>query len=191
MAVRKSIAEPDDPADNCLDSHCSNSYIDAMTPAAPKRRKPPRFDSAEQEAYLGLWRTYDRLRELEDALFAEWEITNQQYNVLRLLEASHPAPVQTQSVLRRLVTRAPDATRMLDRLADRKLIRRERSEDDRRVYHLAITDSGIALLKKIAAPLRACHAKQLGHLSAGQLKSLADLLQAARAPHEPDDSPWN
>jgi len=153
----------------------------------PKSR---RFDSPEQEAYLGLWRTYDRLRELEDALFAEWEITNQQYNVLRLLEAGHPAAVPTQAVLRKLVTRAPDATRMLDRLAERKFLRRVRSAEDRRAYHLGITDAGIALLKRIAAPLRKCHAEQLGHLSAAQLKALTELLHAARAPHEPDDSPW-
>ena len=152
--------------------------------------KAHRFDSAEQEAYLGLWRTYDRLRELEDALFAEWEITNQQYNVLRLLEAAHPATVPTQTILRKLVSRAPDATRMLDRLAERKLIGRERSERDRRAYRLAITPAGIALLKRIAAPLRACHAAQLGHLSAGQLHALTELRHAARAPHESDDSPW-
>ena len=157
---------------------------------ATGRAKPGRFDSPEQEAYLGLWRTYDRLRELEDALFAEWEITNQQYNVLRLLEAAHPAAVATQDILRKLVSRAPDATRMLDRLTERKLIRRERSPEDRRVYHLAISPVGISLLKRIAAPLRACHEKQLGHMSAAQLDALTELLQAARAPHEPDDSPW-
>ena len=44
-----------------------------------------RFDSLEQEAYLNLWRTYDRLRAEEDALFAEFDLTAQQYNALRLL----------------------------------------------------------------------------------------------------------
>jgi DNA-binding MarR family transcriptional regulator len=161
-----------------------------MTPEVPEREHARRFDSAEQEAYLGLWRTYDRLRELEDALFAEWEITNQQYNVLRLLEGAHPAALPTQIVLKKLVSRAPDATRMLDRLVERKLIRRERAAEDRRAYHLGITEAGIALLKRIAAPLRACHAAQLGHLSGAQLNALSELLQAAREPHEPDDSPW-
>jgi hypothetical protein len=42
-----------------------------------------RFDSPEQEAYLALWRTYDRLRLLEDELFVEFELTAQQYNLLR------------------------------------------------------------------------------------------------------------
>ena len=155
-----------------------------------KRTKASRFDSAEQEAYLGLWRTYDRLRELEDALFAGWDITNQQYNVLRLLEAAHPKAISTQDVLKRLVSRAPDATRVLDKLAERKWIQRERSPDDRRAYLLGITAAGLAVLQEMDEPLRACHKAQLGHLSAAQLKELAALLRSAREPHEADDSPW-
>ncbi len=162
-----------------------------MAPPDAKRKKSSRFDSAEQEAYLGLWRTYDRLRELEDALFAGWDITNQQYNVLRLLEAAHPKAISTQDVLKRLVSRAPDATRVLDKLAERLWIRRERSPDDRRAYLLGITEAGLAALSEMAEPLRACHKSQLGHLSAVQLKELASLLQVARQPHEVNDSPWN
>ena len=46
-----------------------------------------RFDTLEQEAFLGLWRTYDRLRELEDELFARYDLTAQQYNAMRLLRS--------------------------------------------------------------------------------------------------------
>ena len=56
-----------------------------------------RFDSIEQEAYLSLWRTYDRLRAVEDELFARWDLTPQQYNVLRLLKADQPEPLATLS----------------------------------------------------------------------------------------------
>ena len=34
-----------------------------------------KFDSLEQEAYLSLWRTYDRLREIEDEFFERWDLT--------------------------------------------------------------------------------------------------------------------
>src|SRR4051812_44322228 len=56
---------------------------------------PPRFDSLYQEVYLGLWRTYDRLRALEDELFSRYELTAQQYNVLRLLKAARPDGMPT------------------------------------------------------------------------------------------------
>ena len=54
-----------------------------------------RFDSAQQEAFLNLWRTYDRLRMLEDQLFSQHDLTAQQYNALRLLKAEHPGTLPT------------------------------------------------------------------------------------------------
>lgn len=159
-----------------------------MTQSA--RRTVRRFDSPQQEAYLALWRTYDRLRALEDDLFSGFDLTAQQYNLLRLLHASHPDAVPTLSLVARLVSRAPDVTRMLDRLEERNLIVRNRSVEDRRAVMVGITESGLALIKRIAQPLRECHERQLGHVSSSDLKALIQLLRKARAPHEPEDSPW-
>jgi DNA-binding MarR family transcriptional regulator len=155
-----------------------------------RRRAARHFDSPEQEAFLALWRTYDRLRAHEDELFAGFDLTPQQYNVLRLLRAEHPESVPTLKLLDRLVSRAPDITRMLDKLGARGLISRARSLTDRRTVLVGITESGLALVEEIAAPLRACHARQLGHLPAADLKKLVALLKAAREPHEPDGSMW-
>jgi DNA-binding MarR family transcriptional regulator len=159
------------------------------TPAAKRPAEIRRFDSPQQEAYLALWRTYDRLRALEDELFARFDLTAQQYNLLRLLRAAHE-PVPTLALADRLVSRAPDVTRMLDKLEERKLLTRTRSTSDRRTVLVAVTDRGAALLDKIAGPLRECHERQLGHLSAAELKSLVALLKLARDPHEPSDSVW-
>jgi DNA-binding MarR family transcriptional regulator len=149
-----------------------------------------RFDSPEQEAFLNLWRTYDRLRALEDELFAGFDLTSQQYNVLRLLRAVHPGTLPTLALADRLVSRAPDITRMLDKLGERGLISRERPPENRRVVRIGITVRGRALLREIAEPLRACHSRQLGHMAASDLRKLTALLRTARAPHEPAVSPW-
>jgi DNA-binding MarR family transcriptional regulator len=159
-----------------------------MATSAP-RRAVRRFDSSQQEAYLALWRTYDRLRSLEDDLFAGFDLTAQQYNLLRLLRGAHD-PVPTLALAERLVSRAPDITRMLDRLEKDGFISRVRSTSDRRTVLVALTAHGRALLERVAGPLRACHERQLGHLAANELKSLIALLKTARAPHEPDNSPW-
>ena len=159
-----------------------------MTRTTPRAGR--RFDSLQQEAYLALWRTYDRLRSLENELFVEFDLTAQQYNLLRLLRASHPDAVPTLSLLTQLVSRAPDLTRMLDRLEEQGMIARSRSTGDRRSVLIGITAAGLAVLDRIAEPLGECHEQQLGHLSSAELKSLVQLLRKARAPHEPDDSPW-
>src|SRR5580700_5180214 len=96
--------------------------------AAKTRRN--RFDSLEQEAYLNLWRSYDRLRALEDELFTRHGLTAQQYNALRLLHARHPELLPTLAIASRLISRAPDITRLLDRLEDRDLIVRDRPSEN-------------------------------------------------------------
>jgi DNA-binding MarR family transcriptional regulator len=157
-----------------------------MTAARPEAR----FDSPEQEAFLNIWRTYDRLRALEDDLFVRYDLTPQQYNALRLLRAAHPDALPTLALADRLVSRAPDITRLVDKLEGRGLVHRERPADNRRVVLVGITPAGLKLLREIAGPLRNCHARQLGHLSAPDLRRLTELLRVARAPHEVDESSW-
>jgi len=149
-----------------------------------------RFDSPEQEAYLHLWRTYDRLRSLEDELFAQYDLSAQQYNTLRLLKAAHPGTVPTLALGAQLISRAPDMTRLLDKLEDRGLVWRERRPENRRVVEIGITGAGLELLAALAEPVRVCHQRQFGHLSAKQLALLVELLSAARSPHEDPQRPW-
>lgn len=166
-------------------------YINNMkTQRTRSTNSAGRFDSLEQEVFLNLWRTYDRLRMLEDELFGRFDLTPQQYNVLRLLHSQPEGSLPTLKLAARLVSRAPDITRMLDKLAERGLIARERPLDNRRTVFVKITPSGAALLEEIAHPLRECHSRQLGHLSAADLKQLCSLLRNARQPHEDDNSPW-
>ncbi len=163
-------------------------YAEVMAENSAGRQR--RFDSPQQEAYLNLWRTYDRLRMLEDELFAGHELTAQQYNALRLLRAEHPGALATLVLASKLVSHAPDITRLVDRLEDRGLVARQRLADNRRVVLVRITEAGMALLKKLDQPVRECHLRQLGHLNSAELHSLVELLRMAREPHEEDGSGW-
>lgn len=152
--------------------------------------RAPRFDSLCQEAYLNLWRTYDRLKAIEDELFSRFDLSAQQYNALRLLATAHPATVPTLTLGTRLISRAPDMTRMLDRLEERGLVHRERRPENRRVVEVGITVAGLKLLEDLAEDVEECHKRQLGHLPAKDLKQLVELLQTVRHPHEDEDSSW-
>lgn len=153
----------------------------------PTRR---RFDSPQQEAFLNLWRTYERLRALEEELFGRYDLTPQQYNALRLLRGEHPRKVPTLNLSGRLVSRAPDITRLLDKLERRGLVERDRPAGDRRTVHIGITPAGLALLDELRGPVRDCHARQLGHLPPEELQALTALLQSARRPHEDPSGDW-
>lgn len=160
------------------------------TPADVPQGGPRRFDSLEQEAFLNLWRTYDRLHILEEELFGRYELTPQQYNALRLLRGEGGRKLPTLSLAARLVSRAPDITRLLDKLEERGLIERERPADNRRMVLIGLTEAGQKLLADLDVQVRKCHEQQIGHLADDQLRELIGLLKAARAPHEDSNSPW-
>ncbi|GIX05372.1 MAG: hypothetical protein KatS3mg114_1241 [Planctomycetaceae bacterium] len=155
-------------------------------PSTPSRK----FDSLEQEAFLNLWRTYDRLKILEEAVFSAHGLSAQQYNTLRLLAAVNH-PLTAQALASRLVSRAPDMTRLLDRLEQRGLITRRRQPHNRRACDVTLTAAGRQLLADLADQVQECHRQQLGHLMPNELHQLIDLLRRARAPHEDTHSPWS
>jgi DNA-binding MarR family transcriptional regulator len=149
-----------------------------------------RFDSAEQEAFLSLWRTYDRLKMLEDEVFGRYDLTPQQYNSLRLLRSAHPEKIPTLTLASKLVSRAPDITRLLDKLFERGLIDRFRPVEDRRTVRVGITHAGIELLNELSTDIRTCHERQLGHMRPDELERLVELLRKARGPHESEEGGW-
>src|SRR5204863_3955850 len=114
---------------------------------------------------------------LEDKLFGRHDLTAQQYNALRLLRGVCPNKLRTLDLAARLVSRAPDITRLLDKLEQRGQIERTRPPANRREVWVSITEAGLALLPELAAPVRARHARHPGHLSGSQLDGLVELLR--------------
>ena len=147
------------------------------------KRNP--FDLLEQEVYLHLWRTMDLLNDIHDELFRRFKVSPQQFNVLRILRGHHPTPVTTSQVRSHLVAKAPDVTRLVDRLQERGLVSRETPEYDGRVIHIRLSKRGRQLLSRMDGPLLECHKAQLGHLSHEQLTQFDALLDAVRQPLEP------
>lgn len=165
-----------------------------MSPTVPVRRRPPPagFDSLEQEAYLQLWRTYDRLREIEERVFQSHGITAQQYNALRILRSVRPGSLATSALGARLVSRAADMTRLLDRLEELGHVARARTPENRRVVLVTITADGVAVVQRLAVAVRRLAEEQLGHLDRRTLRSLIEILVRAREPHEDPAAaaPW-
>ncbi len=147
-----------------------------MVESAKKRR----VGSAEEAAFLDLLRTTDMLsRGLVEVLKTE-DTSSTQYNVLRILRGS-PEGLPCGEIANRMITRDPDITRLLDRLEKRGLILRCRETRDRRMVMARITPEGLKLLGRLDQPVQTAHRRQLGHLGREQLRTLAELLQAARA----------
>lgn len=85
-------------------------------------------------------------------LFVEFlkpfEISPQQFNILRILRGANDW-VTMNSIKSLMVEKAPNATRLSDKLLDKGYIERKRGEEDRRAVYLTITQKGLELLKDI------------------------------------------
>ena len=144
-----------------------------------RQKKPSR--RVEDEAFVNLLRTVDALMHGVAAALKPAGLSPAQYNVLRILRGAGHNGLACREIGERMITKDPDITRLLDRLEERDLISRSRDRADRRVITTRITDKGMRILKELDKPIEELHVKQLGHLGEQRLRSLVDLLEAARA----------
>ena len=76
-------------------------------------------------------------------------ITRPQYNVLRVLRGAASAGHPRHEISARVVEKAPDVTRILNRLAASGYVKRARSSHDGRESVARITNKGLALLVEV------------------------------------------
>jgi DNA-binding MarR family transcriptional regulator len=143
-----------------------------------KQTKP--FASREEEVYLNIQLTAERLWWGVNETLKQADLTHTQYNVLRILRGAGQAGASCSEISERLVTKDSDITRLLNRLEARTLISRERETKDRRVIITRISENGLRLLARLDKPIERCHRRHLAHLGDKQLATLSKLLEAVR-----------
>jgi DNA-binding MarR family transcriptional regulator len=136
--------------------------------------------SPEEAAFLDLLRTTDMLSRGLVTILKPEDLSSTQYNVLRILRGA-PEGLPCGEIAKRMITRDPDITRLLDRLEKRGLISRSREARDRRTVMARITGAGLKLLARLDEPIQEAHRKQLGHLGRERLRLLTGLLREARS----------
>ncbi len=127
-----------------------------------------------QEAMVAVLVAASRLLARLEEVCAGADITHDQYNLLRILRGAEPEGLARFAVAERLINRAPDVTRLLDRLERDGLVRRERSEDDRRLSIARITARGLALLDRLDPAVLAVHREATAPLDAATLRAITE-----------------
>ena len=146
----------------------------------PQTYKRKRFQpSSGGIAYVSLLRTADKVKNYFETLVTPFDITGQQYNVLRILRGSEPDGLPTLTIAERMIERAPGITRMIDRLEAKKLVMRESCQDDRRCVYCRITEKGLNLLELLDEPVDETNTV-FDVLSEAELKQFTALLEKIR-----------
>jgi DNA-binding MarR family transcriptional regulator len=143
-----------------------------------KQRRP--FRSLREEAILNIWRTGDILARRLDQVLKTRGLSNTQYNALRILRGAGDDGLPCSDVAGRMLTRDPDITRLLDRLAKRGLARRVRVRQDRRVILAKITSAGLNLLAELENPVAQLIDGSTAHLKENEIHTLIGILEGLR-----------
>ena len=142
--------------------------------------KQESFASPAQKTLLNVMVSSSWVMSELSSMMATYDITPAQYNVLRILNGSHPEPLTCSAVGERLLDRTPDVTRLLNRLEGRALVERQRAAHDRRVVEVGITKEGRALLDRMASEVDAVQQRLTRHLSKDEQRQLSALLEKLR-----------
>lgn len=111
--------------------------------------KQKKFESPLHKATINLMYTANWLHGEFRDLFKSFDITHQQYNVLRILRGMHPNCVNPTEIKEVMLDKNPDITRLCDRLLLMGLIHRNIDKENRRKMKIVITEKGLDLLLEI------------------------------------------
>jgi MarR family 2-MHQ and catechol resistance regulon transcriptional repressor len=135
-----------------------------------------KFANNKVKALINILYTANWITSYQNTFFKPYGISPQQYNILRILRGANEA-LKVQTIKERMIDRAPNATRLMDKLCAKDLIERIPCPDDRRVVHIEITTKGRKLLNDIADNFNEDLLKNITENEAAQLSDLLDKLR--------------
>ena len=140
------------------------------------------FQSEGQKALLNIIFTAGWLSLRQAAAFRPYGLTLPQFNILRILRGQHPKPATVALLIERMFDKTSNASRIVDKLEEKKLVTRTVCPANRRAVDIRITEAGLGLLRQIdESGLTDGRQTGMSALSESEAAQLSDLLDKIRA----------
>jgi len=154
-------------------------HIFVLTMKIEEAIKVKSFKSEYHKVIVNLLYTCSWLNSQHNDLLKPYSLSMQQYNVLRILRGSHPTPVSVNTIIDRMLDKSSNASRLVEKLRQKALIKRVACENDRRQVDVSITKKGLDLLSLIDDEMEEFESKfqTLSKKEALQLSILLDKLR--------------
>lgn len=114
-----------------------------------KEIQQQKFSNELEKAAVNILFTSGWIHALNTARLKKYDITPEQFNVLRILRGSHPKPLMLADITSRMLDRNSNATRLVEKLRQKNFCKREICETNRRQVDISITEKGFEILKAI------------------------------------------
>ncbi|MGC4035481.1 MAG: MarR family transcriptional regulator [Chitinophagaceae bacterium] len=138
-----------------------------------------KFKNEYHQASVNILFTYGWLMERIKQFLTDFDLTPQQFNMLRILRGSYPEPISTLQIRERMLDKMSDTSRIVDRLILKGLVKKTASEEDRRLVDVVISLRGRRLLEKLDSRQEELDGI-LGNISPKEAITLSKLLDKIR-----------
>ena len=142
--------------------------------------KMKKFASEYHRANLNIIFTGFWISDQFNAVLKQFGISEQQFNVLRILRGQNRKAVNLLSVQERMIQKMSNATRLVEKLKKKGYVCREICEENRRQVDISITDKGLKLLEELDTKVKLHEAKIFKNINEKEAKTIADLLDKLR-----------
>jgi DNA-binding MarR family transcriptional regulator len=137
------------------------------------------FKNPFNKAVVNLLFTHSYLVTSQNSMLKPHDLSPEQYNVLRILRGQNGVPTTVSSIQDRMLNKMSNASRLVEKLKTKDLVRRDECPTDRRQVDILITEKGLQLLAVLEKQVDESH-KSFLHLSEEEVIQLNDLLDKLR-----------
>jgi DNA-binding MarR family transcriptional regulator len=106
------------------------------------------FHNAQHKAIINIRYTNNWMMQKQNEIVGEYELSMPQFNIMRILRGAK-GKLNVNTMKERMLEKSPNTTRLVDKLVDKKYVKRIPCKMDRRVLYVEITSQGLEVLKKL------------------------------------------
>lgn len=143
-----------------------------------KEIKQESFESEQIKAMINFLYTANGIQLQQTQFFKNFDLSPQQYNILRILKGQLPKSATINLLIDRMLDKSSNASRLVEKLRLKGLVNRVQSKEDRRAVSVKITEKGLLLLDEISEAHN--QIELLNVLSNEEAKTFNDLLDKIR-----------
>ena len=141
--------------------------------------KQAEFKDSYNKAVVNLLYTHSYLVSFQSAVLKPQDLSPEQYNVLRILRGQQGKPVTIAAIQDRMLNTMSNASRLVDKLKAKELVKRDECPENRRKVDVLITEKGLRLLEFLEPQIAALNKKVI-HLEEQEVVLLNGLLDKLR-----------
>jgi DNA-binding MarR family transcriptional regulator len=139
------------------------------------------FKNIHHKLHINVLFTASFLNQQTNLSLKPYNITWQQFNILRILKGSHPKPATVKLLSERMIDKMSNASRLVEKLRQKGLIERNECPMDRRQVDIMLTQEGLNLVCEASKTIDQIHDSQINSLTEQEAITLNELLDKMRA----------